>query len=47
MSGAAPRDSLLEESEEDWVDMKILEGWSHGYLQASPAEARLVMTALI
>lgn len=24
---------LLEETDEDWVDMRIIEGWSHGYLQ--------------
>lgn len=24
---------LLHESEEDWVQMEIFEGWSHGYLQ--------------
>lgn len=29
---------ILNESEEDWVQMEIFEGWSHGYLQ---------MTALI
>lgn len=24
---------ILEESDEDWVQMRIIEGWSHGYLQ--------------
>ncbi|KAK4047127.1 hypothetical protein OIV83_005579 [Microbotryomycetes sp. JL201] len=34
MSGSASkRDPILEEHEDDWVDMRILEGWSHGYLQ--------------
>ncbi|KAM0791553.1 hypothetical protein ACM66B_006001 [Microbotryomycetes sp. NB124-2] len=34
MSGpASKRDPILDEHEDDWVDMRILEGWSHGYLQ--------------
>lgn len=32
MSGADD-ERLLKETEEDWVQMEILEGWSHGYLQ--------------
>ncbi|KAG8864607.1 hypothetical protein FRB96_005111 [Tulasnella sp. 330] len=24
---------ILEETDEDWVQMRIIEGWSHGYLQ--------------
>ncbi|KAG9038711.1 hypothetical protein FRB95_000301 [Tulasnella sp. JGI-2019a] len=24
---------ILDESDEDWVQMRIIEGWSHGYLQ--------------
>lgn len=36
MSGpAAGRDPLLDEDEEDWVETKILGGWSHGYLQVT------------
>lgn len=36
MSGpAAGRDPLLSEDEDDWVEMSILGGWSHGYLQVS------------
>lgn len=27
------RDPILDQTEEDWVQMKIIEGWSHGYLQ--------------
>jgi len=27
-----PRARLLQESEEDWVQMELFEGWSHGYL---------------
>lgn len=34
MSGSAStRDPLLDEGEDDWIQMKIIEGWSHGYLQ--------------
>jgi len=35
MSGfnKANKDPLLDQTEEDWVQMKIIEGWSHGYLQ--------------
>lgn len=32
-SAIATRDPILDEDEDDWVQMKILEGWSHGYLQ--------------
>ena len=32
-SATTTRDPLLDEVEEDWVQMKIIEGWSHGYLQ--------------
>jgi len=32
-SAATIRDPILDEDEGDWVEMKILEGWSHGYLQ--------------
>lgn len=27
------REKLLAEKEDDWVDMRILEGWGHGFLQ--------------
>lgn len=30
---SAARDPVLDEAEDDWVQMKIIEGWSHGYLQ--------------
>lgn len=30
-----PRDPIEDEEPEDWVQMKILEGWSHGFLQMS------------
>lgn len=30
---AANRDSILDESEEDWVTMRFIEGWSHGFMQ--------------
>ncbi|KAK4048272.1 hypothetical protein OIO90_005891 [Microbotryomycetes sp. JL221] len=34
MSGSSfSRDPILDEHEDDWVDMRILGGWSHGYLQ--------------
>lgn len=46
MSGpAAARDPILDETEEDWVDTKILGGWSHGYLQVSPALTIFFATA--
>ena len=32
-SATTTRDPLLDEDEDDWVQMKIIEGWSHGYLQ--------------
>ncbi|KAM0752725.1 alpha/beta-hydrolase [Meredithblackwellia eburnea MCA 4105] len=33
-SGNGPkRESIQDEDEEDWVQMKIIEGWSHGYMQ--------------
>ncbi|PVG00364.1 alpha/beta-hydrolase [Serendipita vermifera] len=28
-----PKSRILYETEEDWIQMKIYEGWSHGYLQ--------------
>lgn len=31
--GSTVRDPILDEDEDDWVQMKITEGWSHGYLQ--------------
>jgi alpha/beta hydrolase fold len=30
--GDRPRARVLQESEEDWVQMELFEGWSHGYL---------------
>ncbi|EJD35293.1 alpha/beta-hydrolase [Auricularia subglabra TFB-10046 SS5] len=30
---SAADERLMHESEEDWVQMEIMEGWSHGYLQ--------------
>lgn len=30
---SSTRDPILDEDEDDWVQMKIIEGWSHGYLQ--------------
>lgn len=30
---SAAREAILDEDEDDWVQMKIIEGWSHGYLQ--------------
>lgn len=30
-----PKDPIEDEEPEDWVQMKILEGWSHGFLQMS------------
>jgi len=36
---------LLNENEEDWVQMEILEGWSHGYLQMPPL-LREALTAI-
>ncbi|KAK0553657.1 hypothetical protein OC845_001129 [Tilletia horrida] len=30
-----PRDPIEDESPEDWVQMRIIEGWSHGFLQMS------------
>lgn len=32
-STSAHRESILDEDENDWVVMDIIEGWSHGYLQ--------------
>jgi alpha/beta hydrolase fold len=41
-AGDGPRAHLLQESEEDWVQMELFEGWSHGYLlmPALMSEAR-------
>ncbi|CED84341.1 Hormone-sensitive lipase HSL [Phaffia rhodozyma] len=30
---SAVKDTILEEEEEDWVQVKIFEGWGHGFLQ--------------
>ncbi|KAG8929826.1 hypothetical protein FRC02_005029 [Tulasnella sp. 418] len=35
-SKLSERVKLLLEMESDWVEMKIIEGWSHGYLQMLP-----------
>lgn len=32
------RDPIEDESVEDWVQMRIIEGWSHGFLQMSARE---------
>ncbi len=29
-------DELLSQNEDDWVQLEIIEGWSHGYLQMTP-----------
>lgn len=34
-SSNAPVDPIETESPEDWVQMRIIEGWSHGFLQMS------------
>ncbi|KAI5478891.1 hormone-sensitive lipase [Pseudohyphozyma bogoriensis] len=35
-SGVSSRkDPIVDEDEEDWVQMRIISGWSHGYLQMS------------
>ena len=33
----AREQALLHEDESDWVEMRILEGWGHGFLQMTPA----------
>lgn len=34
-AGGGKRDPILDEDEADWVTMRIISGWSHGYLQMS------------
>ncbi|KAK0555429.1 hypothetical protein OC844_006064 [Tilletia horrida] len=34
-SDTTARDPIEDESPEDWVQMRIIEGWSHGFLQMS------------
>ncbi|EPQ29478.1 uncharacterized protein PFL1_03233 [Pseudozyma flocculosa PF-1] len=34
-AASAVRDPIEDESPEDWVQMRIIEGWSHGFLQMS------------
>ncbi|KAG8832942.1 hypothetical protein FRC17_000271, partial [Serendipita sp. 399] len=43
-----PHRRLLHENEDDWVQMELFEGWSHGYLQmaALMSEAREVIVRL-
>lgn len=31
--GDSARDPILDETEEDWVTMRFIEGWSHGFMQ--------------
>jgi hypothetical protein len=38
------KDRILQESEEDWVQMKIIEGWGHGYLQMATLMREAKMT---
>lgn len=43
-----PLDPIEQESPEDWVQMRIIEGWSHGFLQMSSLmpEAKQVISFL-
>lgn len=36
------RDPILDESEEDWVTMRFIEGWSHGCVDV-PRSANQVL----
>ncbi|CAD6906351.1 unnamed protein product [Tilletia controversa] len=47
-ASAPVRDPIEDESPEDWVHMRIIEGWSHGFLQMSALmpEAKEVITFL-
>ena len=47
-NSSIPRDAIEDESPGDWVQMRIIEGWSHGFLQMSSLlpEAKEVISFL-